>query len=100
VKYGLDPQEAALREGGRPGAGWGVEPESLWGRLGAGESPLTGGGAPVPTVPGDYPAYYTAIAKALREGGPNPVTAHEAASALDVLEAARRSAREGVTVTL
>ena len=100
VKHGLDPQEAALREGGRPGPGWGEEPESLWGRLGAGESPLTGGGAPVPTVPGDYPAYYTAIAKALREGGPNPVTAHEAASALDVLEAARRSAREGVTVTL
>ncbi|OIJ88073.1 Gfo/Idh/MocA family oxidoreductase [Streptomyces colonosanans] len=100
VKYGLDPQEAALREGGRPGPGWGVEPESLWGRAGAGESPLTGGGTPVPTVPGDYPAYYTAIEKALREGGPNPVTAHEAAAALDVLEAARRSAREGVTVTL
>jgi predicted dehydrogenase len=100
VKYGLDPQEAALREGGRPGPGWGVEPEPLWGRLGAGESPLSGGGNPVPTVPGAYPAYYTAIAKALRGGGPNPVTAHEAAAALDVLEAARRSAREGVTVAL
>ncbi|MGW3497195.1 Gfo/Idh/MocA family oxidoreductase [Streptomyces sp. NPDC001020] len=100
VKYGLDPQEAALREGGRPGPGWGEEPEALWGRVGAGESPLTGGGVPVPTVPGDYPAYYAAIAKALREGGPNPVTAHEAAAALEVLEAARRSAREGVTVTL
>ncbi|MER6124525.1 Gfo/Idh/MocA family oxidoreductase [Streptomyces sp. NPDC001795] len=100
VKYGLDPQEAALREGLRPGPGWGREPESLWGRIGAGESPLTGGGDPVPTVPGDYPAYYAAIAKALREGGPNPVTAHEAAAALDVLEAARRSAREGVAVRL
>ncbi|MGW7426910.1 Gfo/Idh/MocA family protein [Streptomyces sp. NPDC054813] len=100
VKYGLDPQEAALREGERPGAGWGVEPESLYGRVGAGESPLTGGGRAVPTLPGDYPAYYAAVAGALRGEGPNPVTALEAAAALDVLEAARRSARDKVTVTL
>ncbi|MEV5435931.1 Gfo/Idh/MocA family oxidoreductase [Streptomyces sp. NPDC052682] len=101
VKYGLDPQEAALREGRRPGAGdWGTEPEELWGRVGAGESPLTGGGRAVPTLPGDYPAYYAAVAKALLEGGPHPVTALEAAAALEVLEAARRSALDGVAVTL
>ncbi|MER6910643.1 Gfo/Idh/MocA family oxidoreductase [Streptomyces sp. NPDC000594] len=102
VKYGLDPQEAALRAGARPAAGepWGVEEESYWGRLGAGESPLTGGGGPVETVPGDYPAYYTAVARSLREGTPPPVTAGEAAAALDVLEAARRSAERGVTVSL
>jgi scyllo-inositol 2-dehydrogenase (NADP+) len=110
VKYGLDPQEADLRDGKRPtpGKSWGVEPKSLWGRIGAGgtsqgeasggESPQTGGGSPVETVPGDYPAYYAGIATALRDGTPPPVTAHEAAAALDVLEAARRSAREGVTV--
>ncbi|GGU64192.1 Gfo/Idh/MocA family oxidoreductase [Streptomyces lavendofoliae] len=100
VKHGLDPQESALREGGRPGPGWGTEPESMWGRLGAGESPLTGGGTPVPSLPGAYPAYYASIAAALRDGTPPPVTAHEAAAALDVLEAARRSARDGVAVTL
>ncbi|MER5526987.1 Gfo/Idh/MocA family oxidoreductase [Streptomyces sp. NPDC002677] len=100
VKYGLDPQEAALREGERPGPGWGVEPESLYGRIGAGESPVTGAGRAVPTLPGDYPAYYAAVAGALRGEGPNPVTALEAAAALDVLEAARRSARDKVTVTL
>ncbi|MFC8789879.1 Gfo/Idh/MocA family oxidoreductase [Streptomyces cinereoruber] len=102
VKYGLDPQEAALRDGLRPepGSAWGTEPEELWGRLGAGESPLTGGGAPVESLPGAYPAYYAAVAAALRGTGPNPVTAHEAADALDVLEAARRSAREGITVAL
>ncbi|MEW2285428.1 Gfo/Idh/MocA family oxidoreductase [Streptomyces sp. NPDC047841] len=102
VKYGLDPQEAALREGSRPGGtpDWGAEDESLWGRVGAGESPLSGGGTPVPTLPGDYPAYYAAVAAALRGAGPNPVTALEAAAALDVLEAARRSARDKVTVTL
>ncbi|MFB7776457.1 Gfo/Idh/MocA family oxidoreductase [Streptomyces bauhiniae] len=102
VKYGLDPQEAALRDGARPGteAAWGVEEESLWGRLGAGESPVTGGGTAVETVPGDYPAYYAAVAAAVRGTGPNPVTALEAAETLDVLEAARRSARDKVTVTL
>lgn len=102
VKYGLDPQEAALREGLRPVAGepWGEEAQESWGRLGSGESPLSGGGAPVRTLPGDYPAYYAAVAAAVRGAGDNPVTALQAAAALDVLEAARRSAREGVTVTL
>lgn len=103
VKYGLDPQEAALRAGLRPGADgdvWGVEPEEAWGRLGSGESPLTGGGEPVPTLPGDYPAYYAQIAQALREGGRPPVTAAEAAAALRVLEAAKLSAAEGRTVAI
>ncbi|MFE1403770.1 Gfo/Idh/MocA family oxidoreductase [Streptomyces sp. NPDC058770] len=102
VKYGLDPQEAALRTGARPtdDQPWGEEPESLWGRIGSGESPLTGGGAPVPTVPGDYRAYYAAVTDALRGRGDNPVTALQAAATLEVLEAARCSAREGVTVSL
>ncbi|MBW5484745.1 Gfo/Idh/MocA family protein [Streptomyces bambusae] len=104
VKYGLDPQEAALREGRRPGAEpdrpWGEEPERCWGRVGSGESPLTGGGLPVRTEPGDYPAYYAAVESALRTGGPAPVTAYEAAQCLDVLEAARRSSHEGVAVEL
>ncbi|PVC96690.1 oxidoreductase [Streptomyces sp. CS090A] len=103
VKYGLDPQEAALREGRRPGTAgepWGEEVEEVWGRIGSGESPLTGGGTPVRTLPGDYPAYYAAIAAAVRGAGENPVTALQAAAALEVLEAARRSAREGVSVTL
>ncbi|MFG2137159.1 Gfo/Idh/MocA family oxidoreductase [Streptomyces sp. NPDC048650] len=103
VKHGLDPQEAALREGRRPGddgAEWGVEPSSHWGRLGAGASPQSGGTEPVPTLPGDYPAYYAAIARALRDGGEPPVTATEAAATLRVLEAAKLSAAEGRTVRI
>ncbi|MEU5428272.1 Gfo/Idh/MocA family oxidoreductase [Streptomyces olivoreticuli] len=103
VKYGLDPQEAALREGLRPTddrTAWGVEPESAWGRIGAGESPRTGGGEPVPTLPGDYPAYYAAVAQALRTGGEPPVTAREAAATLRVLEAARVSADQGRAVRI
>ncbi|MFD4139575.1 Gfo/Idh/MocA family oxidoreductase [Streptomyces sp. NPDC058572] len=102
VKYGLDPQETDLRTGRRPvpGEAWGIEPEPMWGRIGAGESPLTGGGVPVETLPGDYPAYYAAIAAALREKSAPPVTAREAAAALEVLEAAGLSARAGVTVEI
>lgn len=40
------------------------------------------------------------MTRALNDDGPNPVTALEAAAALDVLEAARRSARDSVAVTL
>ncbi|MFJ9343950.1 Gfo/Idh/MocA family oxidoreductase [Streptomyces sp. NPDC101733] len=104
VKYGLDPQEAALREGLRPGTAdgvlWGEEEPHLWGRIGSGESPLTGSGIPVPTEHGDYPAFYAAVLEALRTGGPAPVTAHEAAACLEVLEAARRSSRDGVAVEI
>ncbi|GAA2396744.1 Gfo/Idh/MocA family oxidoreductase [Streptomyces glaucosporus] len=97
VKYGLDPQEDALRSGARPVAGerWGVEPEPAWGVLGAGDAT-----EPVPSRDGDYPAYYAAVAAALRTGGEPPVTAREAARSLRVLEAARVSAAEGRTVRL
>jgi predicted dehydrogenase len=97
VTYGLDPQEAALREGLRPGEGtaWGAEPESAWGTLGT-----DGSARPVPSLPGDYPAFYAAVVAALRDGAPPPVTALEAAAALEVIEAARRSAHEGRVVEL
>ncbi|MFD3450884.1 Gfo/Idh/MocA family oxidoreductase [Streptomyces sp. NPDC058691] len=97
VKHGLDPQEADLREGARPapGAAWGTEPESAWGLLGAGDDVR-----PEPTLPGDYPAYYAAVAAALRDGTEPPVTAAQAAATLAVLEAAALSAREGRTVPL
>ncbi|MCK1798516.1 Gfo/Idh/MocA family oxidoreductase [Streptomyces sp. XM4193] len=97
VKYGLDPQEAVLREGKRPvpGAPWGSEPPSAWGSLGE-----LGETRPVPSLDGDYPAYYRAIAAAVREGGEPPVTAEQAAATLRVLEAARLSATEDRVVPL
>ncbi|WP_422396941.1 Gfo/Idh/MocA family protein [Streptomyces gobiensis] len=97
VKYGLDPQEAALRAGARPGADadWGVEPESAWGTLGSLDE-----SRPLRTLNGDYPAYYAGIAAALRGAAAPPVTGGEAAAVLRVLEAARRAAAERRTIPL
>jgi predicted dehydrogenase len=96
LKEGLDPQEAALRDGARPGdEGWGREPPERWGRLVAGEEVR-----PVETEPGAYEAFYAGLAAALHGEGPPPVDPEDAVRALEVLEAARASARDGVIVTL
>jgi predicted dehydrogenase len=92
VKYGLDPQEAALRNGGSPGQpGWGREPAESWGRLGTPDGTRT-----VPTEPGAYQDYYAAIRNALRGTAPVPVPIEQAIEVLAVIEAAQRSARTGV----
>jgi predicted dehydrogenase len=97
VSYGLDPQEAALRAGLRPapGAAWGAVPESEWGTLGT-----DGTAVPVPSLPGDYPAFYSSVESALRGGSPPPVDPLDAASTLTVIEAAHLSAHTGRTIPL
>lgn len=100
VKFGLDPQEAALREGGRPGHGWGEEPEEAWGWLGVGGPMGAGAGRTVRTLPGAYHTYYKAVAEAVRRGGPPPVSGAEAVAGLGVLEAAKASAQERRTIVM
>jgi scyllo-inositol 2-dehydrogenase (NADP+) len=95
VKDGLDPQEEALRAGARPGdAEWGREPEQRWGRLVAGDSEQ-----PIETERGVYEAFYAGLVSALREESPPPVDPMDAVAALEVLEAAARSAATRETVT-
>jgi predicted dehydrogenase len=90
VKYGLDVQESLLRAGRRPGDPlWGREPEERWGLLGAGDQLRR-----VPTLPGAYQRFYEGVVLALREGEAPPVDADEVVAALEVLDAARNSARE------
>ncbi|GGL00103.1 Gfo/Idh/MocA family protein [Nocardia jinanensis] len=95
--HGLDLQEAALRAGHRPGGGepWGVAAEADHGVLGAGSE-----SASYPTLPGDYPAFYTATAAAVLDGAPVPVDPAEALAGLRVLEAARESAAERTRVAI
>lgn len=95
VKHGLDVQEAALKEGVRPGPGWGVEPAEQWGRIGAADA-----WTPVETERGAWPAYYAGIAAALRDGAPPPVDPADAVQGLRIIEAARRSATEHAVIEL
>jgi scyllo-inositol 2-dehydrogenase (NADP+) len=85
VKFGLDPQEAALRDGADPRhPGFGLDP--LDGRLGA---------EAVPTEPGRYLAFYEGVAAAIRDGAAPPVDPADAREGLRLIELARRSAAEG-----
>jgi predicted dehydrogenase len=85
VKRGLDVQEDALRAGESPTeSGWGEEPESDWGVLGAGDAWRR-----VRTEAGDYGRFYSELEAALRTGGPPPVDPADAVAVLEVLDAAR-----------
>ena len=54
----------------------------------------------VPTVRGDYPAFYASVARALRDGGPMPVDPEDAVAGLRIIEAAQRSAATGSVIRL
>lgn len=96
VVAGLDGQEDALRAGRRPDdPDFGEEPEERWGRLYHDDA-----GQPVRSEAGRWRDYYVGLGRAMREGSPPPVDPLEAAAALEVLDAARRSARERVVVGL
>ncbi|MEU8301265.1 Gfo/Idh/MocA family oxidoreductase [Micromonospora sp. NPDC048909] len=92
--YGLDPQEEALRDGGRPGTpGWGEVPPERYGRLG-----VDGDLRPVPTEAGRYQSFYQQVATALRDGGPMPVNPRDAVDTVALIELAHRSAEEGAVL--
>jgi scyllo-inositol 2-dehydrogenase (NADP+) len=97
-KWGLDPQEDALRSGLRPGnPGWGQEPRERWGRLSTDVSSIHIDGT-VDMLPGAYECYYELLRDALITGGPPPVNPADAIATLRVIEAAQQSAQDGKVV--
>lgn len=96
VVSGTDPQEDALVRGLRPGMPeWGRTPEHGWGVLVDGD-----GSRAVPAEPGSYEEFYRQLEAALRDGAPLPVEPASALPALEVIDAAVVSAREGRAVEL
>ena len=96
VKYGADPQEAALRQSGQlHQSGWADDPKDAFGRLGAG-----GEVESIPTDAGGYQRFYEGVVAALRDGAPPPVDPADAVAGLEIIEAARRSAMEGRVIEL
>jgi len=95
VKNGLDPQEAQLKAGLNPrDASFGIDP--IDGLFVAAE----GRAEPIPTRQGNYLAFYDAIAAAILDGAPPPVTAREARDGLALISLARRAADEGRTLAV
>ncbi len=53
-----------------------------------------------PTEAGDYGRFYEGVVASLRTGAPPPVDPRDAVRTLEVIDAARRSARTGQAVRL
>ncbi len=89
-KYGLDPQEAAMKAGDIDAA---TEDPQKYARLHDGKQERT-----VPTVPGRWRNFYENIADVLTRGAEPLVKLPEARRAIAVLDAAKRSAQSGAAV--
>lgn len=95
-KYGLDPQEDALRAGSRPGSpGWGVEDEKLSGELAVVKPDNSFVvSSKVPSIPGCYEEFYLKVAESLKNGTAPPVDPADALRTIKVIEAAKRSSQK------
>ena len=83
----LDRQEDLLRKGYRPsGVGW-PEPElvSSEATFHRGDSSIR-----VPTIPGDYSAYYRGVRESLQSGSAMPVTRDFVLSVARIIDDAKR----------
>jgi len=95
LKFGLDPQEAALNKITRiESPDWGKEPPSAWGAL---VVAANGGmvSRTIETVPGDYRRFYAGVRDAVLGRGELPVLAVEAWRAARILEWAQESFAAG-----
>ena len=93
IKYGLDPQEQALKEGRTPGnTSWGYEPRELWGKLNANVGSLHFEGT-VETDRGNYLGYYDNIYEVIRTGKGLIVKPEESRDGILIIEACIESNR-------
>ena len=98
VKYGIDPQEEALKRGEVPrGDAWGKESQSKWGTL---YSPSADGVAAeiVPTLPGDYRLFYASVRDAILANALPEITNDQMLDVMHALELAQESSRSGRTL--
>lgn len=98
VKYGLDPQEDALKAGRSPdGPDWGREPEEKWGKLDTERDELRFYGR-IESLPGSYRSFYLNLADAIG-GRAEPAVRHkEMLQVMRIIELAIQSSKEKRTV--
>ncbi len=92
VKYGMDPQEEALKRGEMPsGNDWGREQEDDCGTLTAPDGKSTRIASPN----GDYRGYYENVRDAVLDKAPLAVTSEQGIDVMVALELASQSSLEG-----
>lgn len=92
VKWGLDPQEDALKSGAKfSDPGFGEEPESQWGELHIAGEPLK----KIRTAAGDYRGIYENVRDAVLGKTALEVTPEQALRTTRLIELARKSSEEG-----
>jgi predicted dehydrogenase len=93
LKFGLDPQEEALKQGASPAQPhWGIEPKEAWGTLTNCNANLAR--EKHPTLAGCYPEYYKNIYGAITGIKELAVKPEEAREIIRLIELAEQSARE------
>jgi scyllo-inositol 2-dehydrogenase (NADP+) len=98
VKYGVDPQEEALKNGHLPDEPeWGREQEINWGILNTNLNGLHYSGK-IETLPGCYHEYYNNIYDAIVHNKTLAVKAQESLNGIHIIHAAYESSREGKTI--
>ncbi|QMU26769.1 oxidoreductase [Adhaeribacter radiodurans] len=99
-KYGIDPQEEALKAGQTlTSPNWGQEPVADWGKLNTQLNGLHFTGT-IETLPGSYPAFYQNVYEAIRLGKELQVKPEEAALGIQLIELAQQSNAEKRTVLI
>lgn len=86
IKFGIDPQEQALKDGITPGGlNWGREDRSTWGKINTTVDGLHVEGS-IETLPGNYLAFYQNVYEAVREGKELMVKPEQARDVIALIE--------------
>jgi scyllo-inositol 2-dehydrogenase (NADP+) len=100
VKYGIDPQEDALKIHQIPGSpGWGTEPEKFWGKLNTEINGVHYEGK-IETLPGNYLGYYQNIFEAIRLEKELEVKPEQSMDVIELIEASLKSSQERKAVRI
>ena len=99
LKYGLDPQEDALKKGGSPSQpNWGTEPAEHWGTHTRCNGHVTR--EKYPTLAGRYPEYYNNVYRAITGQEELAVKPEQAREVIRLIELAQQSSVERRMISL
>lgn len=97
IKFGLDPQEEALKQGGSPlQPNWGTEREQAWGTHTQCDGVVAR--AKYPTLAGCYPEFYTNVYRAINKQEELAANPEQARAVVRLIELAQQSALERRTI--